>query len=83
MATFLRTTPLLVADEALSTTITTDPITGEPAVRVTGDLTVTPTDTAWTPAQAASITNAVGETTDPDTTTTVIGLLKSIVTRLS
>ena len=83
MSTFVKTVPLLVEDSSLSRSTTIDPISGEPALRVTGDLSVTPTDTAWTPAQAVSVTNAVGETTDPDTTTTVIGLLKSIITHLS
>ena len=83
MSTFLKTVPLLVEDAALAQTTTIDPISGEPALRVTGDLNVTPTVTAWTSVQAASVTSSVGESSDPDTATTVIGLLKSIVTHLS
>ena len=83
MSTFVKTVPLLVEDSSLSRSTTIDPISGEPAVRVTGALSVTATNEAWTPTQAASVTTTVGETTDPDTATTVIGLLKSIVTHLS
>ena len=80
MATFLRTTPLLVADEALSTTITTDPITGEPAVRVV-DGGGGGGSSSWTPEQAAQVVETVGTPDDPDTMNTVIGLLKRILNK--
>ena len=83
MSTFVKTVPLLVEDASLSRSTTIDPISGEPAIRVTGDFTVTPTVSAWTNMQAANVTNSVGKTTDTDTAATVIGLLKSIVANLS
>lgn len=94
MSTFLKTVPLLVEDTAVSQTTTIDPISGEPAVRVTGEVT---TSGAWTSTQAADVTlatndihtntaaleTAVGAKTDPDTEDSVIGLLKRIVSNLS
>lgn len=73
MASFRPTVPLLVSEAAMrKTVIETSP----------GVYALNTVSGGSSSAEVAQIAASVGETTDPDTETTVIGLLKRIIYKL-